>query len=221
VYKRQVADKARRGHALLIGTTNLDATRPVVWNVTAIAASGHPMARRLIHDVIQASSAIPAAFPPVLIPVTAPDGRTYDEMHVDGGATQQVMFFSPSFRAADIDRLLGVRSDRTVYVIVNNKLRKPYAPVRPRLLAIAGAAASSLLSGAGGGDLYRIFAVSNRDLMAMNVVAIPPDFDLEPTEAFDPVYMQALFDLGYTFGLAGDRWTPHPPDFAPGAQPLR
>ncbi|MEM8819891.1 MAG: patatin-like phospholipase family protein, partial [Pseudomonadota bacterium] len=73
----ELAAAHREGRVLLIGTTNIDASRPVVWNIGGIAASGHPDARRLIHDVVQASSAIPAAFPPVLIPVIAEDGRRY------------------------------------------------------------------------------------------------------------------------------------------------
>lgn len=211
----KLAREHARGRLLLVGTTNLDAARPVIWNLSAIAASGHPDARRLVHDVIQASSAIPGAFPPVLIPVHTADGRVYDEMHVDGGATNQVIYFSPSLPMRSIDKALGVPVDRRIYAVINNKLTKPYAPVRPRLASIAGASASSLLGGAGGGDLYRIFAIAQRDGIDMNIVAIPREFDMEATEIFDPVYMSALFDLGYDYGLAGDRWSSRPLDFAP------
>ena len=212
----RLAEEHQRGRVLLIGTTNIDAARPVVWNIGAIAASGHPKARTLIQDVIQASSAIPVVFPPVLIPVIGTDGKTYDEMHVDGGATQQVIFFSPEFPMRRIDRKLGVRFDRSIYVIVNNKLIKPYNPVRPRLVQIAGAAVSSLIGGSGSGDVYRIFSITTRDDIDFNLVWIPRDFDMEPQEPFDPVYMQALFDLGYEYGLAGDRWLTRPSDFNPG-----
>lgn len=212
---RKLAQEFASGRGLLIGTTNLDAARPVLWNIGGIAATGHPDAKRLIHDVIQASSAIPAAFPPVIIPVIGADGRRYDEMHVDGGATQQMVYLSPSLPLKRIDEALGVRIDRTIYAIVNNKLRKPYAPVRPRLLAIAGTAASSLIGGSGGGDLYEIFAMAQRDGSTMKVVGIPRDFAAEPKEAFDPVYMKALYDVGFEYGLAGDRWASHPPDYAP------
>ena len=212
----RLAAEHRRGRALLIGTTNIDASRPVVWNIGGIAASGHPKARTLIHDVIQASSAIPVAFPPVLVPVVTADGKRYDEMHVDGGATNQVIYFSPEFPMRRIDREVGVRFDRTIYIVINNKLIRPYNPVRPRLSSIAGAAVSSLISGSGGGDLYRIFAITERDDIGFNLVWIPREFDKEPQEPFDPVYMQALFELGYEYGLAGDRWVSKPPDFDPG-----
>lgn len=222
----KLAEEFHKGRVLLIGTTNLDASRPVVWNVAGIAATGHPDARRLIQDIIQASSAIPAAFPPVLIPVETPDGKHYDEMHVDGGATQQVMFFNPMFPLKQVDQALGVSFDRTLYVIINNKLKKGYHPVKPRLLPIASVAASSLIGGSGTGDIYRIFAVAQRDDVALRVMEIPRDFDLEPGEPFDPAYMQALFDLGYQSGLQGTDWQPTPPGFrtfsdSPPIQPVK
>lgn len=212
---QRLAEEYERGRALLIGTTNLDAARPVFWNASAIAASGHPMAKRLIHDIVQASSAIPAVFPPVLIPVVTADGKTYDEMHVDGGATQQVMFFSPELPMRLVDEAVGARFDRSIYVIMNNKLRKPYDPVRPRVVSIAGSALSSLLGGAGSGDVYKIYAIAERDGIELNVLAVPTDFDREPQEAFDRDYMKALYDVGYEIGLAGDGWSPTPPEFEP------
>ena len=32
---------------------------------------------------------------------------------------------------------------------------------------------------------------------------------------FDPEYMKALYELGYEYGLAGDRWIDRPPDYTP------
>jgi hypothetical protein len=83
---KALAAEYRRGRTLDIGTTNLDAARPVTWNVTRIAASGHPKALELIRQIILASASIPVAFPPVYIEIEK-DGQLYDEMHVDGGAT--------------------------------------------------------------------------------------------------------------------------------------
>jgi predicted acylesterase/phospholipase RssA len=60
-----VAEAHNRGRRLYIGTTNLDAQRFVVWNMGAIATSGHPRALELFRKVMLASASIPAAFPPV------------------------------------------------------------------------------------------------------------------------------------------------------------
>lgn len=43
-----IAEQYRQGRSLLIGTTNLDAARPVIWNVGRIAASGDPKALELV-----------------------------------------------------------------------------------------------------------------------------------------------------------------------------
>jgi hypothetical protein len=59
---RRVAQEYMRGRMLLVGTTNLDAQRPVVWNMGEIARSGHPDALELFRKVILASAAIPGAF---------------------------------------------------------------------------------------------------------------------------------------------------------------
>jgi len=211
----RLAEAFENGRTLLIGTTNLDAARPVIWNVAAIAATRHPKARTLVQDIIQASSAVPAAFPPVLIPVVGQDGRLYDEMHVDGGAVQQVMLFSPELPLKSIDQELGIEIERSLFVVINNRLRRAYRPVTPRLVPIAGAAVSTLISGSGTGDIYKIFAIALRDDIELRVVSIPRDFDLESEELFDPSYMQALYDLGYAFGLSGEGWETKPPDYAP------
>ena len=212
---QRIAEEHERGRELLIGTTNLDAARPVVWGLGRIARTGHPDAKRLVHDVIQASSAIPAVFPPTIIPVETPDGRRFDELHVDGGATQQVMFFSPSLPMRRVDDALGVPVDRTVFVVINNKVEKPYSPVRPRAMSIAGTAVTSLLGGAGTSDVYKIYTLAQRDDMKLRMTSVPRDFDVEAEEVFDPAYMKALYELGYAQGLASDKWTDRPPFLVP------
>jgi len=100
-----IAREYRKGRLLLIGTTNLDVMRPVIWNIGAIAASGHPEALDLVHRVLLASAAVPAVFPPVLIEVEAA-GRRYQEMHVDGGAVAQ-LFLYPSTLTTGVDLRRG------------------------------------------------------------------------------------------------------------------
>ena len=95
---------------LMVATTNLDANRGVIWNVGAIAASGDPKALDLIHDILIASAAIPAAFPPVMIDVEI-DGKPYQEMHVDGGAKAQVFLYPPSLELKAAAEAQGVHLD--------------------------------------------------------------------------------------------------------------
>jgi predicted acylesterase/phospholipase RssA len=90
-----IAAEYKKGRLLMIGTTDLDAQRPVIWNIGAIAASGHPGALDLFRKILRASAAIPGAFQPVLIDVEL-DGKKYQELHVDGGAIAQLFLYPPS-----------------------------------------------------------------------------------------------------------------------------
>ena len=91
----EIAREHRRGRRLLIGTTNLDAGEAIYWNIGRIANTGHPDAAALIRDVLRASASIPGVFPPVYIKAETPDGRTHDEMHVDGGTSAQMFLYPP------------------------------------------------------------------------------------------------------------------------------
>ncbi|MFO1142776.1 MAG: hypothetical protein U1E59_10340 [Amaricoccus sp.] len=94
----EIAREHGRGRRLLIGTTDLDADRPVVWDIGAIAASGVPGRRELIGDLLVASASLPAIFPPARITVTA-GGQRYDELHVDGGVSNQAFLFPANITA--------------------------------------------------------------------------------------------------------------------------
>ncbi len=213
----KIAAEDRKGRVLLVGTTDLDAGRPMIWNMGAIAASGHPGALHLFRQVILASASIPVAFPPAIINVTGPDGRIYDEMHVDGGATSQVTFVSPQvpIRKMTIDAL-GRNIDRHLYVIMNNDLAPPYAAVRPRIADVGGAALSSLIRGSGTGDLYKLYLIARRDDIAFDVGWIPAEVPCaDPTETFDPIFMKCLYGVGGDLFRSGKLWRNLPPYYVP------
>src|SRR4051812_4321734 len=52
-----IAREYNEGRLLLIGTTDLDAQRPVIWNIGALAASGKPGALELFRKILRASAA--------------------------------------------------------------------------------------------------------------------------------------------------------------------
>lgn len=56
----EIAAEHRKGRRLLVQTTNLDAQRPVIWDMGSIAASGQPDRKKLFVDILLASAAIPA-----------------------------------------------------------------------------------------------------------------------------------------------------------------
>ena len=100
---RAVAAEHAKGRRLFVATTDLDAERPVIWDMGAIAAHDTPEALALFRQVILASAAIPALFPPVYLKVKA-DGKEYDEMHVDGGTTAQVVLYGNVLSIPDLQR---------------------------------------------------------------------------------------------------------------------
>ena len=209
-----IADMAReyrRGRQLLVGTTNLDAGRPVVWNLTRMAASEHPGSGKLIRQVLLASASIPGAFPPVYIEVETPDGRKYDEMHVDGGASSQMFFYPARMNFQDVMERLDVKGTPTIYVIRNAFVRPDYKTISPRLLPIAGRTIDSLIRTQGIGDFFRIGTLADRDGMDFEFTYIPDDANevigVKPTEEFDPNYMKALFKYGQQRTLEGEAWT--------------
>ena len=70
-----IATAYGEGRLLLIGTSDLDAQVPVIWNVGVIARSGHPRALETIRRILLASAAIPGAFPPTMLPACLYRGR--------------------------------------------------------------------------------------------------------------------------------------------------
>ena len=202
----------KSGRLLLIATTDLDAQQPVIWNIGAIAGSGHPRALDTIRRVLLASSAIPAAFPPVMIDVTL-DGETRQEMHVDGGAFAQTFLYPVALTEARRRKLAsGGRVLRAeAYVIRNGRLDPEWASVERRTLGIAGRAIATMIISAGFNDVVRIYDTTRRDDIGYNLAYIGRDFTMPLPTPFDPAYMRALFDYGYQKALRGYDWAKRPP----------
>ncbi len=208
----KIAAEHRKGRNLLIGTTNLDARRGVVWDIGKMAEYGGPQAVELIRKILIASAAIPAAFPPMMIDVEA-NGTKYQEMHVDGGASAQVFVYPAKLRVAEISEAAGMERERHMYIIRNGRLDPDWADTERQTMTIAGRAVSSLIQNQGNGDLYRIFAIAQRDKVDFNLAYIPATFDVPLPEPFDQHYMVELFNLGYEQGKAGYKWEKAPPGF--------
>ena len=204
-----IAQAYGEGRLLLIGTTNLDEGRPVIWNIGAIAASGKPGAIDLIRKILLASASIPGGFPPVLIDVEV-DGQRYQEMHVDGGATVQMFLYPPSI-GLRIDLKKEYARERHAYLIRNARLDPEWASVDRQLLPIAGRAISTMIYYSGYNDALRIYATSRRDGVDYNLAYIGADFTVEHKVSFDQPYMRALFDYAYQKARAGYPWSKAPP----------
>ena len=201
-FVREVARERSKGRLLLIGTTNLDAQRPVLWDMGAIAANDSPEALDLFRNVLLASATLPGVFAPVRIKVRV-GGKDYDELHVDGGVTRQV-FIAPS-----ILRLVSpnpMSNGARLFVIRNGRTDPQWEPVNENVLSVTQRSLSTLIKNQGIGDLYRIYSMAKQNGMAFNLASIPADFDVQADDPFDQKYMMALFERGYQMSSHGYPW---------------
>jgi predicted acylesterase/phospholipase RssA len=225
----QIAAEGRHGRKLLIGTTSLNTGRPVVWDLTKIAASGAPNTRQLIGDLVLASASIPGVFPPVRISVET-GGVRHDELHVDGGVTAQLFLGPAGFDWKRVAGRLHVQGQPQVYVVRNARAYPHWTAVRTRLAplldhsygsrsreteelpewdavhpgvsSILARSMESMLRTRGLNDAVSLYLSSQGGQLGLNLAYIPDDFSIGSSELYDRYYMQGLFARG--FGMAKD-----------------
>lgn len=219
-FLKEIAAEYAKGRFLLIGTADLDARRPIIWDMGKIASYGDQKALDLFISIMIASASIPAGFPPVMIDVEA-DGKHYQEMHVDGGTMSQVFVYPVGLSAAKMKSATGVTRDRSLYVIRNARLDPEWAQVERKTMSIAGRAVGSLIHTQGIGDLFRIYAAAQRDGVDFNLAFIPSTFNAPHKEEFDNAYMRELYDVGHDMALQGFPWLKTPPAFGAESAPAR
>jgi predicted acylesterase/phospholipase RssA len=196
-----IAAEHRRGRRLLVVTTNLDAGRPTVWNMGAIAERGDDKALALFRSVLLASASIPGIFPPVTITVQS-RGQDIAELHNDGTIT------APFF-IAPVPVLSGTGSvhlpTKQLYVIANAKLTQQFDMTAPLQTAVVLGRSISLALQAGLRiELLLTLEAAQKQGWSLNVAQIDPEFQHPSRGAFDPEYMKALFDFAVEKAKKGD-----------------
>ncbi len=207
-----VAREHARGRRLFVITTNLDAQRPVIWDMGAIAAVGNDKAVKLFRDVLAASAAVPGVFEPVFLDVEA-GGQKCQEMHVDGGATTQVFHVGAVLNSSRLLHEMGSAADelpRRVYVIRNGKMQPEWEDVCPNVLTIAERALTTLIKANAAGDIHRIYALCKFSKTEFRLACIPDEHKSSP-KSFDNSEMRCVFNLGFQAGVSGQAWQDHPP----------
>jgi len=186
-----IAEQHRRGRRLYVLSTDLDAQRAVVWDLGAIAASGRPDAAEVFHQVMLASAAVPVAFPPQYFPVTV-GGRSFDEMHVDGGLMVQAFLPLPPRGTLAAGRRLSA------YAILNGKFGGDWMSVPPRVVAIATRTFHTLTRAQCIANLREIADRAQETGAEFRCASIPDEFALQSHTGFNHPYIQQLFELGRT-----------------------
>lgn len=206
-----IANEHRRGRRLVVVTTNLDAQRAVVWNMGAIAARGTAQSLALFREVLLASASIPALYPPVLIQAQA-NGRSFAEMHVDGGASMQ-FFAAPEALIVATSNLNSLKlANAKLYVIANNLLDPEFEFVDSSLLSIAFRSYSTFVKTHARNSLNATYAFTQRVGMEFYIAAIPvvgkgsaDSIRYDPANPFEANYMRNLYALGYARGVRGQK----------------
>jgi Patatin-like phospholipase len=216
-----IAAAHNSGRRLFVVTTDIDAGRPVVWNMGTIAAhasdkAGGDAAAKLFRNVLLASSAIPGGFPPVLIDVEA-NGKKFQEMHVDGGTLNQFFVAPASTLAPDSDYKIPATQ---IYAVINTGLQPQFQVVDRNTASILTATVSAAVQNDTRLMIDRVYAAAKRGDVGFNVATIPPDFNAPSRGPFDPIYMGALYQAGENLGKSATPFANQPPPY-PGSPMLQ
>jgi predicted acylesterase/phospholipase RssA len=201
-----VAAEHRRGRRLFVVTTNLDAERPIGWNMGAIAAAGGEKSLKLFREILLAAGSVPGAFPPVLIDVEA-NGRRFQEMHADGGMCAQ-FFIAPESALSSTSNYRLPATD--LYIIVNTQLASDFQVTERSLVPIVVRGISVIVKTLTRVMLQTAYLNAKRSGIGFNLATVPTTFHLPSRGAFDTEYMKALFNVGFEQGKSGFPFSSEP-----------
>lgn len=205
---KAVAAEHSKGRRLLVATTNLDAQRTAIWNMGRIAQVGTRRALEVFRDVLLASASVPGIFPPVLIDVQAGQQR-FEELHVDGGATLQLLTLPTALLASSPG--FAIPRGSRIYIIVNNKLEPEFKVVKASAFPIAGRSFSTIVKASAQQTVAQTIDFAHDNGVDFYLSFIGPDFRETSERPFDRKYMNALFDYGLRRGNHESGWISHLP----------
>lgn len=211
----QVAEQYRLGRRLLVSTTNLDEERPVIWDLTAIAASGQPSRRQLFVDLLIASSAVPGIFPPVKIAVRTSDGQMHDELHVDGSVTMQMFFLPPGIKLLETEQeVFGHKRDRNLYALRNGKLYPEFDKSKDTAAALLQRGVQAIVKYQTVYNLRLLENAANDSGTQFRFMGIPRGFDDEAADKFSREQAVKLYESARAAGAKGQwlRQVPETPE---------
>jgi hypothetical protein len=208
-----IVQKSYDNAVLLVGATNIDYGSMRVWDLADLAKK-HSVdkAQELITERLIASSAIPGAFPPVLID---------NNLYVDGGASMQVVsgiddrswLYEEASDTGLGNADSGVPVNIRIWIVVNNKLVMDPDVTTPTWDAIATRSLVSLMRGSTLQTIQDVetFAqlINKRPdfNVEMNYAAIPQSYEIPETASlFDQQKMRDLVELGRKMGKQPESW---------------
>jgi predicted acylesterase/phospholipase RssA len=207
----EIAAEHARGRRLFVATTNLDAGRPTIWNMGAIAAGADANALKMFRDVLLASCSIPGFFSPVAIAVEA-KGKRFQEMHGDGTLTAPFFLVPASMLASG----KASRPPLTqVFVIVNSKLGAEFRMADQSVAGVLGRSIGVALTSALQSQVSLLSLAAQRLDFGLQVAHIDPVFSHPARGPFDGKYMHALYEFGFAASQKGAVFEDARADFHP------
>ena len=204
----EIAAEYAKGRLLLVGTTNLDSLEPVIWNMTAIAASQDPRAAPTVPEHIAGFRFHPGC-------LSAGNDRCEPRRRqVPGNARgwryDHAGLPLPAFRLS-CRRAEARAGGSTSFAMLGSIPTGPApsagpcpSPCGPSIPS-PGRKASATCTGS--------TATTQRDGVDFNLTFIPSTFTVPHTEQFGTAYMRALYDVGFEAAKAGYKWQKYPPGF--------
>jgi hypothetical protein len=151
-----------------------------------------------------ASASIPGVFEPVLIHVQQ-EGRLYDEMHVDGGASTS-LFVAPvaaHFALLDQRSLDGAR----VYVLINGQILDAPETTPFKLRPIVARTFSVALKHMSRAQVVAVDQFADKYRMSVQSTYLPFDYPKYSSADFRASTMRPLFEYGVRCAQGGRLWT--------------
>jgi hypothetical protein len=204
----RIAAEYAKGRCLAVVTTDLDAQRAVVWDMGRIASYGSPAALELFRDVLAASASTPVVFPPVFIDAKA-NGRTIQEMHVDGGVTAPVFTLPEAFLLSNARPERALRLN--IYVLINNDLDPDFRVVADRNVDIAGQTVSMMIKDRIRSVIFRTYEFAQENGLGFNLTYLDQVTPSDSGIGFDTAYTRRIYGYGYEKARSGRFWQTSPP----------
>ncbi len=202
----RIAEAHRAGRRLYVGTTDLDSKRLVVWDMGAIACRDDTDKLDLFRDVLLASASVPGLLPPVDVQIDV-DGKSYTELHVDGGVAAALFLQPEMVGVAPEQEVPNAPNDSHVYVVVAGQLQLPRRAVKRRLTKVVEESIGGVLQSQLEGDLLKTYLLARFAGADFALTSVPKDITFESAPlSFDPVTMQKLFDTGYEHAATRQGW---------------
>jgi hypothetical protein len=199
-----VAQAHADGRRLFVATANLDAQTTSIWDMGAIAAHGGEAALGLFADVLVASASLPGLFPPKMIAVEY-EGRTFEEMHVDGG-TISPLFIVPEALALHRPEPRG-GSRCEVYALVNTTLDPSARSTPLSAVPILVRSFELMLRSSYKSALRSVAAFCQINGFRLHTASIPSNGGTVSMLRFDRQLMAEMFDQGAALAEAGTLWS--------------